>query len=198
MDEHTCETCGHGNVSMGAEPCCKCPCSYTSQWVPMPAKPEAGGVTLAELDALLRLQPALGILDDLTCSLRALRPLVEEAECKRLIDSAGCVWSNGSNGRISVTASGTPWKDMPTWPESVAWAEAQAAKRERWSEPVSEMDAERANTVLRRTGYPGSTYILQGDREATYNLGQMLRAWGYGRGIYRAEDDTILLPPEAP
>jgi len=127
----------------------------------MPAQPEAGGVTLLqELDSVIAMTEWVDPKDryrvrahNLLRSLRLLvelaqraggepelNKLVEEAECKARIVSAGCAvgyWSDDTKGK--------PWRcyqsgykrcpRFATIGEASAWAEAQATQ-EKWSEPV--------------------------------------------------------------
>lgn len=128
MSEQTCETCGNQDVSHANWPCRACPCAYVSQWVPMPAPPEAEPVTVEALDTM-----AEG-LDHLSGSvfprqaaamLRALRPLVALAE-----------------------QSPVPLADL------VEEAECQRriAPKKRWSKPIGEMDAGEINATILAIG----------------------------------------------
>ncbi len=135
-----CETCKHQGVSIADQPCASCCNSHASNWQPMPAPPEPGGLTVGALDAVTEAVLNGGFPDTRTAAaamLRALRSLVEAKECKRAVMDAGCGWNVSSThwGRTDCkgillrdTQTGEE-KSVATWPEARDWAEAQAAKR---------------------------------------------------------------------
>ena len=168
---------------------------------PLPAQPEAG-VTLAELDATAR-AVLEGCCGDTRIAasemLRALRPLVEEAECKRRIVDAGFEWqecrSTDGAGAISLCKQGPgaePWPGWravaQTWPAAAAWAEAQGPKGERWSEPVQSMTVRRLYELL--------DAIEPGHDSHPMSPRLYLRIAADKQRLYDAERDRVQLPPE--
>lgn len=129
--EKGCDNCG--NLT---GPCVVCLPSVPSahpNWTPKPAAAKALP-TLAELDAEIA-----------TCGdgwhetgdmLRAIRPLVEEAECKAAIVAEGCDWKHHSDGWIWVDRpypigrSNNAGHRFDDWPSARDWALEQAAARE--------------------------------------------------------------------
>lgn len=108
---------------------------------PVPAPPEAGGVTLEDFDgALAEFRAGVTVLAQKKHSfmplvaacglLETLRPLVEEAEAKRRIGRAGFRWETSYTGRIQLWRKhcSEPTDDFTTWAAARDWAEAQAAK----------------------------------------------------------------------
>jgi len=168
---------------------------------PLPAQPEAG-VTLAELDATARAVLEGYCWDTRIAAsemLRALRPLVEEAECKRRIVDAGFEWqecrSTDGAGAISLCKQGPgaePWPGWravaQTWPAAAAWAEAQGPKGERWSEPVQSMTVRRLYELL--------DAIAPGHDSHPINPRLYLRIAADKQRLYDAERDRVQLPPE--
>ena len=85
--------------------------------------------------------------------LDALRPLVERAECEARIAAAGytvrydgdCGCNGNGYFRLKLGDEiGWAWCvncDGDFWPAAADWADEQAAKRERWSEPVARMSS---------------------------------------------------------
>jgi hypothetical protein len=140
--------------------------------------------TLAELDALVCRIMLPQPMREAAAMLRALRPLVEEAEAKRRIEAAGYSWSYEHHGdrRVRVWMGGVRKLGYATWTEAAAWAEAQAEKREVWSKPVGEMtDAEMDAHVCS---------LASKSRIA-------LRALADAQGLYNPTTDRIRLSGEA-
>jgi hypothetical protein len=126
-----------------------------------------------------------------------LRPLVEEAECKRRVEAAGFAWAHRPHSKAledkpvglwetCAEVGSTRW--FATWPDAAAWseaqAEAQAAKRPRWSKPISEMTRDEAKEMAISFG---ASRVL--DRSAWCDV---LR--GAARDAHDPDTDRVRLP----
>lgn len=118
---------------------------------PVPAPPEAGGVTLAALDALISRNERESYAPCVAAHamLRALRPLVERKACEDRIEATNAVIIY----RVSFV-NPTDANEFGHLFQAAAWAEAQAAKREpQRSKPVGGMtEDERFDLALKLRG----------------------------------------------
>jgi len=185
----TCETCGHNKLTARQYPCNACPAKSHERWAPVPAKPE--GVTVEALDtlilSLLRTYNA-GRPYKAAAMLRALRPLVEEAACKRAIVAVGYVWGIATRGHIMVADNPEgPLHVAATWPAAADWAEAQAVPKERWSKPVRLCDFEELREIAKAIGATRHGWFTTTGRLMGY-------VRGYAGDAWNQDTDRVKLP----
>ena len=199
--EQSCETCASYYVPTKDGRCLNCSLHYISEWVPMPAPPTP--VTVAAVDMLLSrfsilLTAATSWENDAAAMLRAVRTLVEEANCKRRVDATGATWkqdqAGGPNDPILVcdlvAESKYVYIRVKTWPEAADWAEARAVKRERWSKPVRLCCFEELREIAKAIGATRHTRFM-----ATEPLTGYVR--GYAGDAWNQDTDCVKLPEEA-
>ena len=134
--------------------------------------------------------PVIGAIEDLD----ALRPLVEDAECKRRIEAAGFAWAHRPYSKAFMDRTIGLWSEscplgstswFVTWPESAAWAEEQAAKRERWSKHTKDMTTQEVVDTLLQIGGTVSDFAS--------STTMHLVGYARGKGIYDEKTDRIRL-----
>jgi len=199
--DQTCAAYGNQDLSKADDRCSICHYAYVNQRVPMPAPPTP--VTVAAVDMLLSrfsilLTAATSWENDAAAMLRAVRTLVEEANCKRRVDATGATWkqdqAGGPNDPIFVcdlvAESKYVYIRVKTWPEAADWAEARAVKRERWSKPVRLCCFEELREIAKAIGATRHTRFM-----ATEPLTGYVR--GYAGDAWNQDTDCVKLPEEA-